>query len=57
MRLALILCLLLLSQALADAPLIIVEQGQSRTRHGIHPEAGEWKRRAALDLVRYIEEI
>ena len=55
--LALTLCLLLLSRALADTPLTIVEQGQSQTRVGVHPEAGEWERRAASDLVRYIEEM
>ena len=47
MRLALTLCLLLFSRALADTPLTIVEQGQSRARVGVHPEAGEWERRAA----------
>ena len=57
MRLALTLCLLLLSRAFADTPLTIVEQGQSQTRIGVHPEAGEWERRAASDLVHYIEEM
>ena len=38
--LALILCLLLLSRALADAPLTIVEQGQSQTRIGRPPRSG-----------------
>ncbi|MCY3789636.1 MAG: hypothetical protein OXH63_12700, partial [Gemmatimonadetes bacterium] len=57
MRLALTLCLLLLSRALADTPLTIVEQGQSQARVGVHSEAGEWERRAASDLVHYIEEM
>ena len=57
MRLALTLCLLLFSRAFADTPLSIVEQGQSQTRIGVHPEAGEWEHRAASDLVRYIEEM
>ena len=57
MRLALTLCLFLLSRAFADPPLTIVEQGQSQTRIGVHPEAGEWERRAASDLVHYIGEM
>ena len=57
MRLALTLCLLLFSRALADTPLTIVERGQNQARIGVHPEAGEWERRAASDLVRYIEEM
>ena len=50
------LSLLLAGHALA-APLTLVDQGQSRARIGLHPEAGEWERRAALDLIRYIEEM
>ena len=57
MRLALTLCLLLFGHALAEVPLPIVEQGQSQARVGVHPEAGEWERRAASDLVRYIEQM
>ena len=57
MRLALTLCLLLFNRTLADTPLTIVEQGQSQARIGVHPEADEWERHAASDLVRYIEEM
>ena len=57
MRYAPALCLLWLAPALAAAPLVVVEEGGGRARVGVHPEAGEWERRAASDLVRYIEEM
>ena len=57
MRYAPALCLLWLAPALAAAPLVVVEEGNGRARVGVHPEAGEWERRAAEDLVRYIEEM
>jgi len=56
MRPLLVLLLVAAGQALAT-PLVVVEQGQGQARIGVHPEAGEWERRAALDLVRYIEEM
>ena len=57
MRYAPALCLLWLAPALAAAPLVVVEEGNGRARVGVHPEAGAWERRAAEDLVRYIEEM
>ena len=57
MRYARSLYLLLFAPALAADPLVLVEEGIGRARVGVHPEAGEWERRAAADLVRYIEEM
>ena len=57
MRYAAVLFLLWLAPPLAAGPLIVVEEGRGRARVGLHPGAGEWERRAAADLVRYIEEM
>ena len=57
MRYVSALYLLWLAPALAADPLVVVEEGSGRARVGVHPEAGEWERRAAEDLVRYVEEM